>query len=243
VVIKLDFLFSFHHLEDSAVILQLKEECNQNPQEKIQMIVTYLEEHPPKWMYEYIPSLRTVAIFYDPLKVSICADAGRLPYDTVCIELQKMIEKLRPGKAESKQVIEIPVCYGGHLGPDLPFVAEHNNLTIEEVIKIHSSCNYLVYMIGFSPGFPYLGGMSDKIAVPRKQTPRLKIPAGSVGIAGKQTGIYPIETPGGWQLIGRTPLNLFCPNHKIPSLLRAGDTIKFKAISPDEYLALEEKSE
>jgi inhibitor of KinA len=133
------------------------------------------------------------------------------------------------------------VCYGGELGPDLEFVAEHNKLSAEEVIGIHSASVYLVYMIGFAPGFPYIGGMSGKIAAPRRSSPRLKIPAGSVGIAGSQTGIYPIETPGGWQLIGQTPLKLFQPESKSPSLLKAGDVIQFKPISYNQFLEEKEK--
>ncbi|MBO1911088.1 5-oxoprolinase subunit PxpB, partial [Microvirga sp. 3-52] len=116
-------------------------------------------------------------------------------------------------------------------GPDLEYVAKSNNLSIEEVIQIHSENEYLVYMIGFAPGFPFLGGMDKRIATPRKETPRLTIPSGSVGIAGKQTGVYPLETPGGWQIIGRTPLDLFLPDMSPPTLLEAGDKIRFMPVS------------
>ena len=133
------------------------------------------------------------------------------------------------------RTVSIPVCYGGEFGPDLEYVARHNNLTTDEVIHIHSSGEYLVYMIGFAPGFPFLGGLSPKIATPRRPSPRATIPAGSVGIAGMQTGVYPIETPGGWQLIGRTPQKLFLPNENPPSLLQAGDVVKFCPISFQEY--------
>ena len=127
------------------------------------------------------------------------------------------------------------MCYGGEFGPDLEFVVEHNGLTAEEVIAIHSEKEYLVYMIGFAPGFPYLGGMDTKIAAPRKESPRTTIPAGSVGIANTQTGIYSIETPGGWQLIGRTPLSLFSLHRDRSSLLQAGDRVRFLPISLEEY--------
>lgn len=227
-------------LGDSAVSLQIDNEKSEQTQKIIQTITAFLDEHPPVWMIEYIPSFQTLAIFYDPMKLPIPLTQMVLPYEYVYNELESLIVKLRVGESIQRHVIEIPVCYEENFAPDLPFVADYNGLTTEEVIKIHSSGEYLVHMIGFSPGFPYLGGMSTKIASPRKQTPRLKIPARSVGIAGTQTGIYPIETPGGWQLIGRTPINLFRPNHPVPSLLRAGDRIKFKAISMDEYLELEE---
>jgi inhibitor of KinA len=119
-------------------------------------------------------------------------------------------------------------------------VADINGLTAQEVIDIHTSGEYLVYMIGFAPGFPYLGGMSEKIAAPRRSSPRTSIPAGSVGIAGMQTGVYPLSTPGGWQLIGNTPLELFKPYEQPPSLLRAGDIVKFVSVTEEEYHALKE---
>ncbi|HHY76979.1 MAG TPA: 5-oxoprolinase subunit PxpB, partial [Clostridiales bacterium] len=140
--------------------------------------------------------------------------------------------------SEPAKVVEIPTIYGGEYGPDIEFVAQHNNLTVDEVIEIHSSRNYLIYMLGFTPGFPYLGGMSEKIETPRLKTPRTKIPAGSVGIAGKQTGIYPIDSPGGWQLIGRTPVKLYDPLADPPVLLNAGDYVRFVPIDEKEYKSI-----
>lgn len=178
--------------------------------------------------------------FYDPVKISYQHNCDNLPYDFVCSQLQQLLAELKDDKTITPRLVEIPVCYGGEFGPDLEYVAAFNGLTTEEVIHIHSSGDYLVYMIGFAPGFPYIGGMSEKIATPRRETPRLKIPSGSVGIAGKQTGVYPIETPGGWQLIGRTPLKLFRPDEEPPSLLMAGDKIKFVPISYNDYKEMEE---
>ena len=132
-------------------------------------------------------------------------------------------------------VLEIPVLYGGEMGPDLAFVAQNAGISEEEVVKIHTSTEYLIYMLGFTPGFTYLGGMSDKIATPRLKQPRVKIPAGSVGIAGKQTGVYPVDSPGGWQLIGRTPVKMYDPDREVPILPQAGQYIKFKAVSQAEY--------
>ena len=125
----------------------------------------------------------------------------------------------------------------GSWGPDVDVVAAHNRLTPEEIIRIHTSVEYLVYMIGFAPGFPYLGGMPERIATPRRESPRVSIPAGSVGIAGQQTGVYPIATPGGWQIIGRTPLRLFQPEQEQPTLLQAGDRVRFRQITEAEYAA------
>lgn len=130
----------------------------------------------------------------------------------------------------SPKTIEIPVVYGGQEGPDLEFVATYNGLTVQEVIEIHTAATYPVTMIGFAPGFPYLEGLSERIHAPRKSTPRMQIPAGSVGIAGEQTGIYSLSTPGGWQIIGRTQVPLFLPFQMPPSLLQAGDLVKFVAV-------------
>ena len=136
----------------------------------------------------------------------------------------------------SPRQVEIPVCYGGVYGPDLAYVAEYHHMTEEEVVKIHTGPEYLVYMLGFCPGFPYMGGMDTRIATPRRASPRLAIPAGSIGIAGEQTGGYPLSTPGGWQLIGRTPVDMFRPdNQEEPTLLRAGDHVHFRAVTEEEY--------
>lgn len=140
-------------------------------------------------------------------------------------------------------VLEIPVLYGGEYGPDLEFVAKHAGKTAEEVIQIHTSTEYLIYMLGFTPGFAYLGGMDESIATPRLKQPRVKIPAGSVGIAGSQTGVYPIDSPGGWQLIGQTPVRMYDPTRQEPILVKAGDYVRFCAITPFEFKAIQEQIE
>ena len=174
-----------------------------------------------------VPTYRSFLIFFDPLLISRQ-------------ELVAKIEKLAAAPADSTtaaavKTVRIPTLYGGEAGPDLEFVAGHNQLTPAEVVQIHSSVPYRIYMIGFTPGFPYLGGMSEKIAAPRLKTPRTKIPAGSVGIAGTQTGLYPVESPGGWQLIGRTPLQVFNPRSEQPFIYSAGDFLQFQPVTADEY--------
>jgi inhibitor of KinA len=173
-------------------------------------------------------------VYFDPLAIS---------RETLQKNIAKYLDELGSASAASDtaRIITIPVSYGGEFGPDLEFVAKHNSITEDEVVAIHTSIPYLVYMLGFAPGFPYLGGMSERIATPRLASPRVKIPAGSVGIAGKQTGIYPLESPGGWQLIGRTPLTLFDPLAKNPFVFAAGDYLQFTAIKMDEYVALKEQ--
>ena len=144
---------------------------------------------------------------------------------------------------EKRRTVEIPVLYGGEHGPDLERVAHHNQLSIEEVVSIHSTSRYLVYFLGFTPGYPFMGGMSKKIATPRLESPRISIPPGSVGIAKDQTGIYPVASPGGWNLIGNTPLRLYNPEEPNPFLLNAGDNITFKAIQIEEFNYIKEQVE
>ena len=139
-----------------------------------------------------------------------------------------------------KRIFEIPVCYGGEYGPDIQNIAEHAGLSQEEVIQIHSSRDYLIYMLGFLPGFTYLGGLDERLHTPRLANPRIRIPAGSVGIGGSQTGIYPLDSPGGWQLMGMTPGKTYDPARETPILVEAGDYIRFVPVEEEEYLQIKE---
>lgn len=180
---------------------------------------------------EVVPTYRSATVHYRPEVLS---------YE----ELKHLLAPLAQGNAEEAEelpVVEIPVCYGGEYGPDLLEVAQHCSLTPEEVIARHTAPTYRIYMLGFTPGFPYLGGMDPSIAAPRRKEPRIHIPAGSVGIAGEQTGVYPIVSPGGWQLIGRTPLRLFDPQKEQPILLSAGAGIRFVPIDEEAFRKMEEK--
>lgn len=223
--------YSFSPLGDQAIVIEAGNAINEQTQQQIRMISGLLETETPDWIIEFIPAFTTVSVFYNPVTIS---------YEEAKTELQKLLQQTATAQTSEPRTVEIPVCYGGEFGPDLDFVASHNGLTPEEVIQIHTAGDYSVYMIGFAPGFPFIGGMSEKIAAPRRPSPRLRIPERTVGIAGMQTGVYPIETPGGWQLIGRTPLRLFRPENDIPSLLRAGDKIIFRQINEQEYHAYEE---
>jgi inhibitor of KinA len=146
-----------------------------------------------------------------------------------------LVEQLDAVEVPPSRVIEIPVCYDPSLGPDLEFVAHHNGLTTEDVVRYHSSVEYLVYFIGFSPGFPYLGELPAKLACPRLPTPRVKVPRGSVAIGGSQTGIYSVSSPGGWRILGRTPMKLFDLELHPPSALEMGDLVRFRPIALSEY--------
>lgn len=224
--------FTFSPLTEQALVIETGTIINKESEQAVRKLSSLLEKQAPDWLIEVIPAFTTVTVFYDPCRLKQ-AEAEQ--------ELRLLIAKLDEVEAPTPRQIEIPVCYGGDFGPDLSFVAEHNGLTEEEVIEIHTSGIYSVHMIGFAPGFPFIGGMSEKIAAPRRKSPRLRIPERTVGIAGMQTGVYPIETPGGWQLIGRTPLRLFVPEQDIPSLLRAGDEIRFTQIDEAEYREQEAK--
>jgi len=195
-------------------------------------------------MVEVVPAFVTVTVYYDSFKL-YRHYAGRdgmdanIPHDIAVRIVSAKIRELEACAASVASIVDIPVCYGGEFGPDLDEVASRNGLTTEEVIRIHASADYLVYMIGFAPGFPYLGGMDKRIATPRRSAVRTSVPRGTVGIAGEQTGVYPLDTPGGWQLIGRTPLPLFLPDRMPPTLVQAGDIVRFHPITRAEFDRME----
>jgi len=216
---------------DRAIFVEFGDSIDPDVNQRVRNLKLALEKAGIPGVVESVPTYRSLLVYFEPLQVS----TPKLR-ETVCHLLQSAIEKEPP----KHKLIEIPAAYGGECGPDLELIAKHNNLSTTEVVQIHSGTRYLIYMIGFMPGFPYLGGISAKIATPRKTTPRLKIPAGSVGIAGNQTGIYPAESPGGWQIIARTPLELFHPTREPPAILQAGDYLTFVSITPKEFAVIEE---
>lgn len=180
---------------------------------------------------EVVSAYASVTVFYDPV---VLGESGVPPYQQVCRMLE---EAAGATMAVSGSTIEIPVCYGGSRGPDLANVAAHAGISAEEVVALHSGGHYLVHAIGFAPGFPYLGGMPEKIATPRLLTPRSRVGAGSVGIAGAQTGVYPLESPGGWNIIGWTPVKLFEATRDPAALLKPGDRVRFVSVSEKEALS------
>lgn len=216
---------------DKSLVMEFGNSISPDINAKIRNMVKTLDESKIVGIEEVIPTYRSLLIIYDPLLIG---------YDGLVNKLKELEKASADTDSAEARIVEIPTVYGGEYGPDIEFVAEHNNLTVEEVIKIHSSTDYLVYMLGFTPGFAYLGGMDERIETPRLQTPRTKIPAGSTGIAGKQTGIYPIDSPGGWQLIGRTPVKLYDPLADPPVLLNAGDYVRFVPIDEEEYFRIKE---
>ena len=235
-------------LGDSALVITFGDSIQYDIHKQIKTCKDSIELNPFPGFIECVPAFTNLTIFYNPLEVVAAVKKKEKkefvsPFEVVSSFLQSKLENEQAEKELDHRKVSIPVCYGGEYGPDLEYVARHHNLTPEEVISIHSEGEYLAYMIGFAPGFPFLGGLSEKIATPRRPSPRTSIPAGSVGIAGMQTGVYPISTPGGWQLIGQTPIKLFLPEQNPPSLLQAGDIVKFEPISKEEYQEILAKEE
>ncbi len=219
---------------DKALSIEFGKEISQEANLRVLTLDESLRKKPIIGVERTLPTYRSLLIYYDPLKISLK-------------ELQELLQQLEPTliktKLTSGRLIKIPVIYGGKYGPDLEFVAQHNNLSIEEVISLHSSTEYLVSMMGFTPGFPYLSGMVSEISAPRLTNPRLKVPAGSVGIAGLQAGIYPQDSPGGWRIIGWTSLKLYDPERVNPILLEVGDRIRFLTVNEEEAGRLAEEVE
>lgn len=212
---------------DSAFIIKTDDDISVKTNQAVRKLLLRFENRNLEGILDFIPSYNELMICYDPVIIS---------YNRLLFNLRSLETDFDKIELPESSVIHVPVLYGGEAGPDLHEVAAFNGLSEREVINIHCSENYYVYMLGFTPGFCYLGGIDERIATPRKKIPRLTIPAGAVGIADKQTGIYPIESPGGWQLIGRTPLRLFDPAGKTEFLIRAGDFIKFIPVSGEEYI-------
>lgn len=215
---------------DAAVVLELGQAIDEATLARVGSVARALAAHRPAWVTDIVPAFGSVTVFYDPRKVG--------SYVELVAALQQLAAPAEQAYPASVfRVVEIPVCYGGEFGPDLGVVAAHTGLTPEEVIKLHSEAEYRVHAIGFSPGFPYLGGLPPRLNTPRRDTPRSAVPAGSVGIGSAQTGVYPVASPGGWNLIGRTPRALFRLHKSPPALLLIGDRVKFRPITPGEFAA------
>lgn len=233
-------------LGESGVVIRCGDIISEEVHHRVMSVCALLESQDAMGIVDVVPSFNAVTLFFDPVKVAESAQllerTAMLPYEAICGWLLEQLSGLSENQdaAPPSRIVTIPVCYGGELGPDLQHVASVNGLDADEVVSIHSGAEYLVHMIGFAPGFPYLGSLSERIATPRRATPRLRVEAGTVGIGGSQTGIYPVATPGGWQCIGRTPLALFAPDQSPPSLLAAGDRVRFQPITLEEYLSLKE---
>ena len=225
----------FYNSGESAIYCSLGDEISPLVYSRVNALEKQIRQIELKGIIETVPSYSGVMIYFNPLLI----DRKTLLKHMTSLNIP---EGIVPDEEVMPEII-IPVCYGGIYGPDLEYVAEHCSLKTEEVIDLHTAPSYLIYMLGFTPGFPYLGGMDKRLSTPRKDEPSLSVPAGSVGIAGEQTGIYPVTSPGGWQIIGRTPLRLFNPSTESPFLLEPGMKLTFKSVSEDRFRMLSERIE
>ncbi len=215
---------------DQTVVAELGDSIEPECNRRVHDLMSAIESSEVRGVVDLVPTYRSLLVQYDPLVISHADLVARVS------EVETGLDEVQ---VTDPRVVEIPTLYSGEYAPDLEFVADNAGLTPEEVVTIHSDADYLVYMIGFTPGFPYLGGLAERLRTPRLDTPRSKIAAGSVGIADSQTGVYPVESPGGWRLIGRTPLKLFDPIRETPSTIMAGDHVRFVPLADEsEYLDL-----
>ncbi|MDU7823698.1 MAG: 5-oxoprolinase subunit PxpB [Veillonella sp.] len=212
---------------DCAISIDFGQVIDPKINRQIRQIIEQIKDLQLDGIIELVPTYCALLVQYDAMVYS---------YSDICRILEPTLqESVMDSANELVTIVEIPTVYGGEFGPDLGFVASHNHLSEAEVVSIHSGTDYLVYMLGFIPGFTYLGGMDPRIATPRLSSPRTLIPAGSVGIAGEQTGTYPSDSPGGWQIIGRTPVTMYDMSKKQAALLQAGDYVRYVFIDENEF--------
>lgn len=224
----------FRTAGDRSFLVEFGSDINPDVNIKVRAMARGLKKDLPLGVMEIVPTYRSLLLVYDPLITRP---------EKLAADIERVGNTLSQIEAEHIKVVRIPVCYGNEFGPDIENVGKFSGLSTAEIIQLHCEPEYLIYMVGFTPGFPFLGGLNEKLFTPRLKTPRMSVPAGSVGIANNQTGMYPITSPGGWQVIGRTPLKLFAPQRKNPFLYKAGDKINFFSISSREYKRLKSEEE
>jgi inhibitor of KinA len=211
---------------DSALIVEFEDRIDASVNARALAVAEQLGAQPVAGVRDVVPTYRSVAVYFDPLQTS---------HDALLARLEREAARAVPLARPASDVIRIPVCYGGELGPDLADVAAFGGMTESSVVDLHADATYRVFMLGFMPGFAYMGIVDPRIAAPRRATPRVRVPRGAVGVAGFQTGIYPAESPGGWQLIGRTPVRPFDSARAEPFLVKPGDSVRFYQIDRAEY--------
>lgn len=226
-------------LGDSALVVRVADDFEDAPEKtlaRVLQVIHQIDEADIPGVVELAPAYTTVAVFVDPLRAIAAGAPTESALDWLSDRIRTTLSERagRPSLPASTPV-EIPICYDADFAFDLADVARQTRRTPAEVIELHCRAEYLVNFVGFTPGFPYLSGLPNELNVPRRSSPRKDVPAGSVAIGGKQTGIYPVNSPGGWNVIGRTPLRIFDPAKEPPALLRPGDRVRFRTVSREEY--------
>jgi inhibitor of KinA len=236
-------------LGDSALIVRVREQFEDAPEETLDEVLRVfqqLRKAAIPGVIEFAPAYTSVAVFFDPLQVAKASGQPNRAFDWLSERVRAAVAagadrgRSRTSRRSEPRSVEIPVCYDREFALDLDDVARHTRILATKIVDLHSTAEYRVACIGFVPGFPFLAGLPEKLATPRRDMPRKEIPSGSVGIGGAQTGIYPLRSPGGWNLIGRTPLKLFDPTKNPPALLRPGDRVRFRVITREEFAAFAE---
>ena len=222
-------------LGETAATVDFGNRISPELNDRVLALARRFEKNPFAGFIETIPAYSSLTIFYDVFKIRRNNREFGTAFDFVCAEIEKALGETGEKAQIESQTVKIPICFAGEFAPDLDFIAAEKNLSPAETIEIFLAETYRVYMLGFLPGFAYMGEVDERIAMERKTNPRLKIPAGSIGIAGKQTGIYSLESPGGWQIVGRTPLRMFDSQKEPPALLQAGDQVQFYPIDKPAF--------
>jgi inhibitor of KinA len=211
---------------DLALSVELGEEISVDVNTRVRALEYLIAQKAVPGVVETVPSYRALLVYYDPSLVG---------YDALCGQLAELAEQATAAATPPARDVELPCCYDGELGPDLEAAARRLDVEVEELVRLHAGADYLVYFIGFTPGLPYMTGAPERLTIPRLDTPRVKVPAGSVAIGGIQCCIYPVESPGGFWLLGRTPVRLYDPDAAAPILLKPGDRVRFRRIERREF--------
>ncbi len=231
--------YSIQSVSESAVCINFGNSIDALINDRVHAFCHHLKKSSATQWIDIIPAYTSVTIIYNAIELrKHCSSA----YEVVKQEIEKAIASCDWNKKGIARLVTIPVCYHPNVAPDLVRLSKEKKISIEQLIWLHTTPTYLVFMIGFLPGFAYMGTIDKKLITPRLEKPRTTVKAGSVGIAGEQTGIYPLDSPGGWNIIGQTPLTLFDADRKAPVLLQPGDQIKFKSISMDEFMSFDKNS-
>ena len=228
-------------LGDRALLITLGAEIAPAVYDRVQRSLGQLRAARLAGVTDMVPAFASIVLHYDPTRIAASADGS--PYATLAAAVEQCLRLAVNAREPTGSLVEIPVCYGGAFGPDLEDLAAAHKLAPDAVVRLHAGHEYFVYMLGFLPGFAYLGGLPPELATPRRSTPRSHVPAGSVGIGGEQTGVYPLESPGGWHIIGRTPERMFRPEQDPPVRLAMGDRVRFRAISENDFGRLESSAQ